>query len=153
MGGITYCGAISSFGVRRFLEIPIFNANRGEIAIARATRNLLAKEYAARVHEARSEIALELNRLKSSQARMRFLRDAVKSQASLVETYRIGLEQGHVDVLSYYQARRDLIETRISLSQTKAEIHASRLRIEALVGEPRHRESSGTKDEAGVHSP
>lgn len=128
-------GNLSTVGIGIGLELPLFNANRGEIAIARATREQLAREYAARVHGARAGLAHALNRLESAQSRMRSLANTERSQASLVSTYRIGLEQGHVDVLSYYQARRDLIETRIASAQVAAEIHASRLMIEVLAGE------------------
>ena len=141
--GPTYArdtGNVSTIGIGIGLELPLFNANRGGIAIARATREQLALEYAARVHDARAGIAHALNRLESAQSRMRSLANTERSQASLVSTYRIGLEQGHVDVLSYYQARRDLIETRIARAQSAAEIHASRLMIEVLAGERWHGE-------------
>ena len=137
-------GNLSTVGIGIGLELPLFNANRGEIAIGRATREQLAQEYAARVHDARSGLALALNRLDSAQSRMRSLANAQRSQASLVSTYRIGLEQGHVDVLSYYQARRDLIDTRIASAQVSAEIHASRLMIEVLAGESWHSEKQNT---------
>jgi len=134
-------GNLTTVGIGIGIELPIFNANRGEIAIERATRALLADEYTARVHEARSEVALELNRLVSAQARYATLLKGEQSQVTLVETYRVGLEQGHVDVLSYYQARRDLIELRIIEVQTAAEIQSSRLLIEVLSGERWHSES------------
>jgi len=128
-------GNLTTVGIGIGIELPIFNANRGEIAIERATRALLAAEYTTRVHEARSGLAQELNRLVSAQSRLTTLHSSEQSQAKLVETYRIGLEQGHVDVLSYYQARRDLIEIRIVEVQTAAQIHNSRLLIEVLSGE------------------
>lgn len=137
-------GNLSTVGIGIGLELPLFNANRGEIAIARATREQLAQEYAARVHDARAGLAQVLNRLDSAQSRMRSLANTERSQASLVSTYRIGLEQGHVDVLSYYQARRDLIDTRIASAQVSAEIHASRLVIEVLAGESWHSEKQNT---------
>ena len=139
-------GSLSTVGIGIGLELPLFNANRGEIAIERATREQLAQEYAARVHNARASLAYALNRLESAQSRIRSLENTERSQASLVSTYRIGLEQGHVDVLSYYQARRDLIETRIVRAQVAAEIHASRLLIEVLAGESWHSEEQGTPE-------
>jgi len=142
-------GNLQTFGLGIGIELPVFNANRGEITVERATRELLAREYTARVHAARSELAQELNRLASSQARMRSLQDAAHSQTSLVKTYRVGMALGHVDILSYYQARRDLIETRIARAQAAAEIHTSRLLIDVLAGKQWHRKRGGAGPRAG----
>tara|TARA_R110000744_G_scaffold380529_1_gene501796 strand:+ start:864 stop:2297 length:1434 start_codon:yes stop_codon:yes gene_type:complete len=128
-------GNLSTVGFGIGIELPIFNRNRGEIALARATRELLADEYAALVHEARSGLAEELNRLRFAQERLGTLRSAELSQETLVETYRLGLDRGLVDVLSYYQARRDMIEIRVAQTQTIADIHRSRLLIEVLSGD------------------
>jgi len=127
-------GDFLTLGFGLAVDLPVFNANRGQIAIQRATRQQLRQEYAARLHEARSSLARELNRLASAKEKLGSLRNAERSRASLVETYRTALEQGQVDVLSYYQARRDLIEARILSAQTAAQIIASRLLIDVISG-------------------
>jgi outer membrane protein TolC len=107
-------GNINTRGFGLTLELPSFDRNQGAIAIEGATRQQLHDEYGARLFEVRAGIARLLADASASQRQIEVNELAVVSLRRLVENYRLGLLAQNVDVLSYYNARRDLVAAELT---------------------------------------
>jgi len=105
---ITTGGAVS-------FSIPLFDRNQGTIAIRRATRKQLYDEYAARIFGARAEIFSLTKELEAIRAELAAVEQAVEAQQKLVDAFAKAIEQGNLDVVSLYHAKKDLIDKRLRL--------------------------------------
>ena len=116
------------------IDLPVFNRNQGQIMIARATRQQLFDEYINRIFETRTNIAkltanvpLIIKQIETTQA-------AVVSGKKLVEIYRIAIEKGQADVLSYYTAWNDLNDRQIEIVKLKQQLVDTRIALELVTG-------------------
>ena len=108
-------GDVITTGLAVTMDIPLFDRNQGRIALERATRKELFDEYTARLFAARSEVTAIMKKMEGVRKQMAVTREAVDARKRLVETYQKAVNQGNVDVLSYYQAWNDLIGKRMEL--------------------------------------
>jgi len=134
-------GDVISVGFGISVDLPLFDHNQAAIARERATRQTLFDEYVARIFEARSQVASLLDNARGLELQLQISAEAERGLQALVETYRLALARGQVDVLSYNQAlsdwtakRMELIALRQQLAQTgiALEITAGAYRLEAL---------------------
>lgn len=141
------------FGIA--ITIPIFDRNQGNIAIKRATRRQVFDEYANRLFETRSDIAMLAAEIRSLNGRIAAALDAEPSLKRLVETYRTAVEQRQADVLSYYQAWNDLNRNRIETLALQDQLEQVRAALEIAtgtyrIGEATARVESTTPAEPGA---
>jgi outer membrane protein TolC len=126
-------GVIST-GLGVTVDLPIFDRNQGNIAIQKATRQQLFDEYAARLFEARSTVALALDDIRSLTEQIAAAEAAVPALEELVKTYRNAVDKHNADVLSYYTAQNDLAQKRIELLKLKQELMDNRIALEIAAG-------------------
>jgi outer membrane protein, heavy metal efflux system len=122
----------TGFGVA--VDIPIFDDNQGHIAEERATRQTLFDEYVSRVFQARSDVARALVEIRWTSAQIKTVQDAVPSLQRLVDTYRVAVDAGQADVLSYYIAWNDLIQKQIDILKLKQQLADARISLELATG-------------------
>ncbi len=135
--GIPYArdtGNVLTTGVAITMEIPFFERNQGDIAMARAIRKKLFDEYVSRLFEARSEVSGIFKKMASVRDQIEATQKAVEAQGKLVETYRRALEQGNADILSYYQARNELTGKRMELLTLKEGLSDLEIALESASG-------------------
>lgn len=107
------------------IDFPLFDRNQGEIAAERATREMLRREYAARLFQARADVA-DLS-LAVGQTRKQLAQaDAiVQARQRLLEVYGQALRFQDADVLTFHNAEIDLLTSeldRLVLRQSLAEL-------------------------------
>ncbi len=125
---------VQSLGMTFSLDLPIFDHNQGQIAIAEATRQRLFDEYVTRVFQARADIATHLADIESVNAQIRTAEKAVPKLEKLVDTYRRAVDIGQADVLSYYTAWNDLTQKRLDVLQYKQMLMHDRIALELAAG-------------------
>ena len=126
-------GVISTgFGVT--VDLPIFDRQQGNIAIQKATRQQLFDEYVSRIFDARSILAQVLADIRSITEQIAAAEASVPALEQLVRTYQLALEQGNVDVLSYYIAQTDLAQKRIDLLKLKQQLLDNQIALEIATG-------------------
>ncbi len=128
--------SVQTFGPAVALDLPIWNRNRGGIAVAEATRTRMRSEFAARLHQTRADIAdliATLNR--NEQART-----AVAAQLPEIERIAAGFDaaarRGDVAVSLAESARASAVDKHLvflSLDQACAE---ERVALALAVGLP-----------------
>lgn len=111
-------------GVALDFSLPLWNRNRGGIAVAKATREQLHAEYAARVFDAQSSIAAQIESLKQIAAQRR----ALDAQLDLLRDEMQPLEQAaqrrDVALVTFETARAALLDKEIAslaLAQAQSE--------------------------------
>ncbi len=141
-GGHDNTGVVSAgFGIT--MDLPVFDRNQGAIALEEATRKKLFDEYTARLFEARSEVALILVDMKSTEARIHSAEELIPALKNLVETYRRALLEGIVDAPSYYNARSDLLAREMEELNLKLNLAEQNIALEVAAGEYLGRQGAG----------
>ena len=122
----------TGFGIT--IDLPLFDRNQGAIAIESATRARLFDEYVSRLFEARGEVARILADINSLQRQAEAAENSIPILQNVVESYRMALLQGNADVLTYYNARADLITKRLELIDLKRQLADMHVALEIAAG-------------------
>jgi outer membrane protein TolC len=136
--GFTHAGDTSNvittgFGVT--IDLPLFDRNQGAISVENATRTKLYDEYVARLFEAWGEISRAIADMSSLQRQIDADEASVPILQNVVDSYRRALLQGNADVLTYYNARTDLIARRMELFDLKRQLADLDVALEIAAGE------------------
>ena len=122
----------AGFGIT--VDLPIFDRNQGNIAIETATRQKLFDEYAARVFEARSDIATAVADIRSLNRQVAAAEAALPVLQHLVDIAKEALDQGAADVLGYFQAKTNLNQKSLQIIKLKQQLVDSRIALELASG-------------------
>jgi len=139
-------GNVVTRGLAITIGLPFFDRNQGQVAIERATRQQLFDEYIARLFEAQSKIVKLRADIESTYRQIRATEVYLPTQQQLVETYHNALLQGSADVLTYYNARDELVANHISLLNLQLQLIDQFVALEIAAGQflehPRNTEAS-----------
>ncbi|MGB8991547.1 MAG: TolC family protein [Desulfobaccales bacterium] len=117
------------------IDLPIFNRNQGRIAIETATRQKLFDEYASRLFTSRADVARLLANMASLSQQIKTTENSIPTLSNLVQTYYHALLEGNADVISYYNARDELIARQIDLLTLKRNLADQLIALEIAAGE------------------
>jgi outer membrane protein TolC len=117
--------------------LPLWNRNRGGIAVERATREQLKAEYDARLFQTRADIAAAA----SAVSLARRQRDAVRAQLPeldrLARVSRAAAARGDVSRATAETAEGALRDKRVELATADQTIDEAMIALELLTGVPR----------------
>lgn len=122
----------TGFGIT--IDLPLFDRNQGAIAVEDATRTKLFDEYAARLFEARGEVARLVADMGALQKQVKAAQQSIPVLQDVVDSYRTALLQGNADVLTYYNARSDLTNKRLELLDLKRQLADMGVALEIAAG-------------------
>lgn len=127
---------VRTIGFSVGLTLPLFDRNRGAIAVARATREQMYREYVARLHKVRADIATlaaDLDRVGRERAVLaRELPDLKKAE----ERMRGGVAGGDVTLLAYESVRAAFLDKRLALLGLDQAAAEQRVALQLAVGAP-----------------
>jgi len=121
-------------GIGVTLSLPIFNRNRGNIAIEQATRQRLHDEYQMRINSAAADIARILSDQKLLENQLQNVKSGVDALAHAAERAQTAFDAGNIDVLAYTNLRTAWLAKQaeaITLEQTLLE---KRVALLAMIG-------------------
>jgi len=127
-------GNIITTGPALTLEIPLFDRRQGQIAIARATRKRLFDEYIARLYDARGTIISLSKQIHATASRIHEIQRTVKTQQALVTVYRKALKSGNAEILTFYQAKIELLALKLGLLDQWQALTDLRIALEVASG-------------------
>jgi outer membrane protein TolC len=117
--------------------LPLWNRNRGGIAVERATREQLKAEYEARLFQTRADIAAAA----SAVTLARRQRDAVRTQLPelerLARVSRAAADRGDLSRATAETAEGALRDKRVELATADQTIDEAMIALELLTGVPR----------------
>jgi cobalt-zinc-cadmium efflux system outer membrane protein len=116
------------------IDLPIFDRNQGNVAIARATRQQLFDEYVSRLFTARADVARLLTDMASVRQQIKSVEASIATLKNLVQVYHRALLEGNADVLTYYNARDQLISQTIALLTLKRNLADQTIALEIAAG-------------------
>lgn len=137
-------GNISSNGLSISLSLPLFDGNRGNIAIERATRRQLHDEYSARLLTDRNDVQRLATDLRTDRA----LHAALAAHAAQLAEARAAAETnyaaGRLEWPAYLAIRANSLAADTALLTLEQDTHETAIALDALVG--------NWPDSANVHT-
>ncbi len=114
--------------------LPIFDQNQGKITLAEATRKQLFDEFTNRVFQSNADIAELLVTTTSLNKQIQSIHHALPDLESLVNTYKLAIEVGQADVLTYYTAWNNCTDKKIELISLQLQLDEARIALEIATG-------------------
>ena len=118
------------------LTLPVFNRNRGNIAIESATREKLRAEYQARLDMAHSEIERILLGLPAQTERLDQLDAGLRFLVPAAQTAQRAFKADAIDVLTYTSLQATVLAKRQEAAALRQSIAEQRLALQGLLGGP-----------------
>lgn len=117
-------------------ELPIFNHNQGPVAVGRATRARLRREYVARVTATRAVVVrlVALSRLLERQ--IPEVHASIAPLENIEQHERDAVDRGDISRLSYQTVREALLEQRLQEATLSQELAESEVALETECGGP-----------------
>jgi len=116
------------------LSLPIFNANRGNIAIAKATRRKLYDEYQDRLNSAAGEVAVALENLPLLQAQLRRSRRGEIELETVAKRAEAAYLAGNMSAADYVRLQTAALDKRSEAIELKEALMEQRIALEVLLG-------------------
>lgn len=135
--GLTHARDTSNVGTTGFgisIDLPIFDRNQGRIAIERATRQQLFDEYAARVADARADLAELADAIRALNAMVAQARSALPALDRLARTYETALARGQADALAAHTAWTNWAQKRIEAAGLRQQLAEAEIALELAAG-------------------
>lgn len=127
---------VNSFGPEVSFTLPVFNRNRGRVAIERATRAVLRQTYQARLDSAENQ-AHEVwltNRILAAQ--LRNLNAQLPMLKRRANAARGDLQQDDLDAATYIAMETGYLARRKEAIHVRAALESSRAKLRILLGLP-----------------
>jgi outer membrane protein TolC len=116
------------------LSLPIFNRNRGNIAIEQATRKKLLNEYQNRLNSAHSEIALAVENLPLLQKQLQHTQQGVEVLRQLAQRADIAYQAGNLVASDYVRLQIGLLDKETESINLAEALMEQRIALETLLG-------------------
>jgi len=136
---------IYSVGFGLSLSLPIFNRNRGNIAIEDATRKKLYDEYQNRLNAAYGEVAIALENLPLLRSQLRRTREGMRELETVAKRAEVALRAGNLAAPDYVRLQIALLDKQteaINLQETSME---QQIALETLLGPDLPEQSKGAQ--------
>jgi cobalt-zinc-cadmium efflux system outer membrane protein len=127
---------VNDFGPNVTLSLPIFNRNRGNIAIQTATRAALRQTYQARLDQAAGEADQVWNATEIMQNQLCDLDRRLEVLRKTAMAAKKGFEQTNVSAALYVNIESSLLTTEAEEIQLRASLGTAQSALETLLGLP-----------------
>ncbi len=125
---------IASAGFSVSLSLPLFNGNRGNIAIERAQRQQLHDEYSARLLTDRNDVQRLFADLEDDHAQRTALAAHARELAKARDAARTNYAAGTLDWPTYLAIRASSLGADTALLTLQRDSHETAVALDALVG-------------------
>ena len=116
--------------------LPLWNRNRGGIAVALATRAQLKAEYEARLFQTRADVAAAVSGIQLAQKQ----RDELAAQIGALERFAIATgraaKRGDLSLATAETAAQSLRDKQIALASLEQAVGEQMIALELLIGVP-----------------
>jgi outer membrane protein TolC len=117
--------------------LPLWNRNRGGIAVERATRAQLKAEYAARLSQTRAEIAAAANAVTLARRQRNTIAATLPELNRVAQASRQAADHGDVSQAAAEAAEGTLGDQQAALAAADQTIDEAMIALELLTGAPR----------------
>lgn len=132
-----------TLGFNLNLSLPIFSANRGNIAIERATRKMLYDQYQERLNSGASEINIALTNLPLLETQLQRIDSGISELQTVADRAEKALHAGNMTAPNYVRLRTTLLDKQKEAINLQEALTEQQLALETLLG-PDLPEQSGS---------
>ncbi len=125
---------VYTLGLGITMNLPIFNRNRGNIAIEQATRQRLYDEFQVRLNNSCSEIERILADQQLLEQQLANARAGLTSMDRLLVNAEAAFRSGNITELAYINLRAGLLNKRIDAITLEQKIQEQRIGLLTLIG-------------------
>jgi cobalt-zinc-cadmium efflux system outer membrane protein len=125
---------IYTTGFNLGLSLPIFNGNRGNIAIEKATRQRLFDEYHARLASAAADIDAILDDRALAEQQLADVRRSIAELERLTAHSQSAYQAGNIDVIAYVTQRDALLAKRLEALTLEQALREQQISLQTLFG-------------------
>lgn len=117
--------------------LPVWNRNRGGVAIERATRDALKAEYDARLFQTRADIAAAIGAISVARTQRETVLKQLPALKRFAQASRRAAERGDLVKAAAEAAEQTLRDRELLLAQNEQDIAEQTTALELLTGVPR----------------
>lgn len=117
--------------------LPLWNRNRGGIAVARATRKVLQEEYRARLENTRADIAAAIDNLSRTAMQLEDLTQSLPDIEASARASNAAAARGDISMANAAAAEENLLQHRMLEARIKMQRNEQAIALELLTGVPR----------------
>lgn len=119
------------------LTLPLWNRNRGAIAVETATRTALKAEFESRLFQTRAEIAAAAAALAVSSRQRSLIESSLPALKRFAEASRRAADRGDIALATAQAAEQALRDKQLLLAQSEQDMNEQLIALELLAGMPR----------------
>lgn len=127
---------VNAFGPEVTLTLPLFNRNRGQIAIQRATRDLLRQQYQAQLDAATSQADEVWKASEIMAAQLKDLDGQLPALKNTAQAAEQNLRQNKLDAGLYVTAQTNFLAKQTEAIRLQASLENARSVLATLLGMP-----------------
>ncbi len=127
---------VHTFGPSVSLDLPLWNRNRGVIAVETATREQMRAEFVARLHQTRGEIAALVDGLNRDEAARAALEASIGDVERIADLYEDSARRGAVTLPVAAGIRAAAVDKQITLLGLEQSCAEQRLGLALAIGAP-----------------
>jgi len=127
---------IYTWGPSVAVDVPLFDRNQGQIAIARASRQQLFDEYVARVAQARSDVGQILANLALARQQLQTADASLPDLERLARSTALALQNRDSDLPAYGDATSALARRQMEQAQLQQKLLELDVALEIATGRP-----------------
>ena len=127
---------VNAFGPQVTLTLPVFNRNRGQIAIQRATRDALRQTYQAQLDAATSQADQVWNAIQILSAQLHDLDAQLPTLEKSAEAANQSVHQGNLDAGIYVTLQSNLLTKQAEAIRVRASLDRAQSALAILLGLP-----------------
>jgi outer membrane protein TolC len=125
---------VRNVGPQIATTLPIFDGNRGDIAVQRATREQLRAEYQARLDAAYGQLRAAVSELKVAETALAIIQADLPSARAVMDQARRSLDAGNLDEMAYVDFAAAYYAKAGEAAALEEAILEQRLAIAAITG-------------------
>lgn len=129
-------GGVNTVGFGITLNLPIFNSSRGEIAVQRATREQLHREYQARLDETAGQIHQLLQQESLLRARLTRLADYLPELERMARLAQQAYAAGNLDATIYLTLQTTWVDKQTERWDLEQSLWEARIALDTLAAWP-----------------
>lgn len=127
---------VHTLGFSLSFNLPLFNRNQGNIAVARATRKKLHQQYQARLDDAETQADRLFQESRLIEKQVRQTAQGLPDLQKAASGARQALRDGDLSIASYNQLRDRAFTEQVKLIRYRGDLRQARLSLSTLLALP-----------------
>ena len=127
---------VHTLGLGLQLKLPLWNANRGQIAVERATRSKLRQAYQARIDQTMGDIDRLRRRFSLIRGQYQQVNETLPTLRKVQQAAHQAYQAGNFNSLSYLNIEDSLLKKESEAIDLRVALWKARVSLETLLGWP-----------------